>query len=216
MRWQHVTVVSRDVVLQFLSHLFTVRQRALATANVAMAALKDSLSAAFGISLEGRDVDLLLRLFFLQRPPEKGRCPFWFLQKVLDLLSSPTFGKLSMPRQLLTKALFILTMASGLRSSQIHALICYEAWTVFAEDRSKMSLAPNPVFLQRMSLRLINLIQLSFRLGSSTVLLISSVLWRHCSVIFRLRGRPLETNCLCGQTICALAPRLGWPDAYAS
>lgn len=113
-----------------------------------MAALKVPLSAVFSFSLEGRDLQLLRRTFFLQCPPRRGWCPSWPLQ-VLDLLASDDFGERAGLRDLLLKALYLLPLTSGLLSLQLHVLTCHVAWTVFLEDHSKFSLAPNPWYLAK-------------------------------------------------------------------
>lgn len=55
--------------MQFCLHLFKTQQRVPVTVWVALATLKDPLAAAFGLSLIGRDIDLMWRFFFHQRPP---------------------------------------------------------------------------------------------------------------------------------------------------
>ena len=47
------------------------------------------------------------------------------------------------------KALFLLAVASGLRSSQLHALTCQPGLTVFSAGFSSVSLAPSPGLLAK-------------------------------------------------------------------
>lgn len=148
-KFQEFLFFARDVVFQFLHHLFQVQQIARATGNIVVAVLKDPWSAAFGISLEGQDLDLLRQSFFLQWPPRKGHCHSWLLQKVLDFLPSDDFGERAGPYDLLLKVLFLLSLASGLQSLQLHAFTHHEAWTVFSEDCSKVSLVLDPGFLAK-------------------------------------------------------------------
>ena len=50
---------------------------------------------------------------------------------------------------LLHKALFLMALASGLRSSQLFALIRHPSWLVFSQDGRQVSLAPSPGFLAK-------------------------------------------------------------------
>ena len=52
-------------------------------------------------------------------------------------------------RSVLQKALFLIALASGLRSSQLKALTRFPPWTSFAEDDSRVSLAPSANFLAK-------------------------------------------------------------------
>ena len=144
-----VTTVSLPVVWDFLSHVFHAKRRCAATVATYAAALADPLQFAFGIDVRGRVWDMMKRAFYNQRPPRRRPGVFWCLQKVLDLLQGPDFSTAPGPHQLLRKALFLVAMASGLRASQLHALVRSSTWLVFAEDGRQVSLAPSPRFLAK-------------------------------------------------------------------
>lgn len=108
----------------------------VATIRVALAALKDSFQAGFRLVLEGCDTDLHCRGFFTERLSERTACPYWFLQKVLDFLSSAPFGLKAELRELLYKAVFLLTLAFGLMSYQLHTLTRQLVWTGFSADKA--------------------------------------------------------------------------------
>lgn len=52
-------------------------------------------------------------------------------------------------RDHMLKALFLLKLALGLRSSQLYVLTHQPTWKVFVKDESKVSLVPNPLFLAK-------------------------------------------------------------------
>ena len=140
--------ISLPLVYEFLSYMFHVRRRAAPTVATYAAALADPLSLGFNITIRGRVLDLLKRGHFHQRPPVKRPRIFWSLSMVLTLLRGPSFTN-STPRQNLRKALFLVAMASGLRASQLHALIRHPSWLVFSRDGRRVSLAPSPKFLAK-------------------------------------------------------------------
>lgn len=117
---------------------------------------------------------------------------------MLDFLSSDEIGARASRRDLILKTLYLLTLASGLRSSQLHALTHQPAWTVFAEDQSKGSLALNPQFLAKNERETHQLEHIVFQawlvdgtLHTHTVLSI-----HYTNTLQQLR-RPLEIGFLC-------------------
>ena len=101
------------------------------------------------MDIRNRVWELMKRGMFLQRPPPKHPRIFWSLGKVLSFLRGPVFTMAPDPLHLLQKALFLVAMASGLRASQLHALIRHPAWLVFTPDGRRVSLAPSPKFLAK-------------------------------------------------------------------
>ena len=149
LRNRPVTTISVPVVLEFLSYMFHSRRRAAPTISTYAAALADPLWFGFHLDIRSRAWDLLKRGFFLQRPPNRRSRIFWSLSKVLDFLQGPRFTADPEPLHLMQKALFLIAMASGLRASQLHALVRYPAWLVFSQDGRRVSLAPSPKFLAK-------------------------------------------------------------------
>ena len=129
--------------------MFHSRRRAAPTISRYAAALADPLRFGFGIEIRNRVLDLMRRGFFIQRPSTRRPRVFWSLRKVLGYLRGPDFSLAPAPRQLLRKALFLVAMASGLRASQLHALIRHPSWLVFSTDGRQMSLAPSPKFIAK-------------------------------------------------------------------
>ena len=141
--------MSTSVVLDFLSYMFHERGRVARTVSTYASALADPLRLGFGLHLDSRFLDLMRRGFYLRRPPPKRPPLFWSLCKVLTFLRGPTFSEPIATRDLLRKALFLVALASGLRSSQLHALIRHPSWLVFSSDGRQVSLAPSPKFLAK-------------------------------------------------------------------
>ncbi|MPC94512.1 hypothetical protein E2C01_089685 [Portunus trituberculatus] len=115
--------VSSDVIKGSRdSTLRQYKRRAAPNVTIYAAALVDPLSLGFNITIRGRVLNLMKKGYFHQRPPVKRPRIFWSLSKVLTLLRGPPFTNPT-PQQNLRKALFLVAMASGLRASQLHALI---------------------------------------------------------------------------------------------
>ena len=147
--YRPVSIISIPVVLDFLSYMFHSRRRAAPTISTYAAALADPLWFGFSLDIRSRAWDLLKRGLFLQRPPSRPPRIFWSLSKVLDHLQEPRFSEDPSPLLLLQKALFLVAMASGLRASQLHALVRAPSWLVFSQDGRRVSLAPSPKFLAK-------------------------------------------------------------------
>ncbi|XP_045133532.1 transcription termination factor 2-like isoform X2 [Portunus trituberculatus] len=109
-----------------------------------------------GTPIQNKDLDLYSLVRFLRAAPfdeytcwkhqvannsAQGRQRMSLLVKVLLLRRTKD--------QSLRKALFLVAMASGLRASQLHALIRHPSWLVFSRDGQRVSLAPSPKFLAK-------------------------------------------------------------------
>ena len=70
------------------------------------------------------EISSLIRSFFLRQPRVRNPIPSWNLSLVLKMLRQPPFEPLtSVPIKFLTfKVVFLLTLASGKRRSEIHAI----------------------------------------------------------------------------------------------
>ena len=143
------THLSLPVVYDFLSYMFHSRRRSAPTISTYAAALADPLWWGFHLDIRSRVWTLLKKGYFLQRPPPRPSRVFWSLDKVLSRLQDPDFISSSDPLLRLKKALFLVAMASGLRASQLHALIRHPTWLVFSGDGRRVSLAPSPKFLAK-------------------------------------------------------------------
>lgn len=136
--------------MSFFNSFFTCFMLCFAgvTVNVAMTALKDPIWQPLGSLWRAGILICFSNLFFIQRPPQRDCCPTWSLQKVLDLLASDEFVKRAGPCDLLLKALsphFSFWLV-------VIAVICLDlsfGMDGFLDDRSKVSLAPNPKFLAK-------------------------------------------------------------------
>ena len=149
LRNRPVTSVSLPIIFDFLSYMFHARNRAPQTISTYAAALADPLWFGFHLDVRSRVWDLMKRSFFIHRPPPRRPTIFWSLSKVLASLEGPTYAVAPDLHHRLRKALFLVAMASGLRSSQLHALTRHPAWLVFAPDGQRVSLAPSPKFLAK-------------------------------------------------------------------
>ena len=94
-------------------------------------------------------MDLIQRGFYLRRPPPKRPPLFWSLRKVLTFLRGPTFTTPVSALDQLRKTLFLVALASGLRSSQLQALLRHPSWLVFSADGRQVSMSPSPKFLAK-------------------------------------------------------------------
>ncbi len=143
---------SSRVVADFLLEKFE-KGLAPSTLEGYRTAIAKTLVHLSGVDL-GSDKDLssLLNNFKLTKPSTRNRCPDWDLSMVLNCLTKAPFEPLeSIPLKLLTwKCIFLLTLASGKRRSEIHSISFQDiAWT---SDKSRVFLKPIPSFLAKTQL----------------------------------------------------------------
>ena len=87
---------------------------------------------------------------FLQTKTSQGPIiPHWSLQKVLTVLQSERFQVRPSLQDALTKALFLVAMATGHRISQLAALSRGPEFAKFAPDDTSVTLATKPGFLAK-------------------------------------------------------------------
>ena len=117
---------SSSFVLDFLSFLFHQKGLSPASISVHWAALSDPLKFGINIAVNNHCLELLRRGFFLRCPPIYQQATSWSLQAVLNSfpVTAPSVDRA------FKKALFLLAIASGLTSSQLHALTRQPGLTV--------------------------------------------------------------------------------------
>lgn len=147
LRNRPVTHLSLPGIFEFLSYMFHTRKRGVPTISICTVALVDPLWFGIHLDIWSRVWDLMKRGSFLQHPPPKHRRIFWSLSKVLTFFRGPDFTVAPDLHHRLQKAFFLMTMVSGLRTSQLHNLVHHPAWLVFTSDRRRVFLAPSPKFL---------------------------------------------------------------------
>ena len=68
---------------------------------------------------------------------------------MLPVLWGPTYITPVSALDQLRKTLFLVALASGLRSSQLQALLRHPSWLVFSADGRQVSMSPSPKFLAK-------------------------------------------------------------------
>ena len=150
LRSRSISSITPQVLLDFASFLFHSSDRvSAATVNNAMVAIRDPMLFAFDLVVDPRQWELLKASFFLQRPPKNPSPPAWSLPRVLDFLRSARFGSAASRTDLFRRALFLIALATGLRVSQLGALIRTPEFTKFAPGLSSVTLTPRPSFLAK-------------------------------------------------------------------
>ena len=140
---------SSSVFIQFGSYLFHKVGLSPPSISCHLCAIMHPLLFAYNIVPDADTLKLLRRSFFRQRPPRRKCAPEWSLHKVLALLSSDRFSVGPSQSDLLFKAIFLLSLASGLRCSQLAALSRSPSLTSFKSSDSSVSLVPHPTFVAK-------------------------------------------------------------------
>ena len=115
---------------------------------------RSAIASTLGQRLDvGHDVSLtqLVKSFFVDRPVRQNVFPQWDLSIVLAGLRLAPFEHKNMSSVLLTdltyKTVFLLTLASGARRGEIHALD--HSRTIWSTDKNVVTLRPNPTFMAK-------------------------------------------------------------------
>ena len=143
-------LASVGVIADFLISLFD-KGRSLSTLRgyrSAIAAIHAGFPDGSGVSNSPR-LAMLLRSFFLERPPQQKLAPPWSLPKVLAALAKPPFEPLAKASLhcLTIKTLFLIAIASGQRRGTLHAL-CVSPGHIRWE-RKGVRLIPRPSFIAK-------------------------------------------------------------------
>ena len=142
-------------VADFLLFLFKEKNLAISTIKGYRAMLSNTLKFGSHASSLGSDpvISELIRSFELERPVSRSLTPKWNLSVVLHSLISPPFEPLSEAsiKFLSWKTVFLLTLASGARRSEIHAL-SMEPQLLRFNNNGSVSLSLQPGFLAKTQL----------------------------------------------------------------
>ena len=144
-----IKTISSDIFLEFASYLFHKLKLSIPTVSCHISAISDPLKFAYNISASTRFMELLKSSFFIQRPPKRKSAPAWSLRAVLNNLASGTYVAEPSHDQLMSKAIFLIALASGYRISELAALMRTNTLTKFAPDSSFVLLATNPKFIAK-------------------------------------------------------------------
>ena len=115
--------ISEKTVLDFLEFLFTERKLSPKTVLGYRTALAEPLQLVFKIKVSDEVFSRLIRAQFLARPSEKKLIPNWDVSPVLEKLASTDYViKTCDLESLLTKTIFLVSLATGNRASEISAI----------------------------------------------------------------------------------------------
>ena len=132
LRTRKVASMSREVVASFMRHLFDDKKLAPKTIQSYKVGLTRPLRA-WGINTSDEIFSDLIRAFGNLRPAEPYRPITWSLDKVLIMLSEVEYSSAGNLEWILSKALFLLSLATGGKISEIHALRREPEFLAFGE-----------------------------------------------------------------------------------
>ena len=144
-----VTSATIPNVAEFLNYLFTEKTLKPATISGYRTAIADGLGVSGQAISKSSELNRLIASFFRDKPKPNKSIPTWDLSLVLLSLTKAPFEPLqeASMKWLTYKTVFLLSLASGKRRSEIHA------WTHSSvssrRDWSQVTLAPSPNFLAK-------------------------------------------------------------------
>ena len=123
LRQTPATVLSLPLLLQFTRWLRVSKGLASQTIAAYKSALSLPLKEACGLDLSDPHFSLIMKSFFLQKPPIRPQALRWDLNKVLQLLRSSRFHKAKVKEEdQLHKCLILIALATGNRGAELAAL----------------------------------------------------------------------------------------------
>ena len=140
--------LSKSDLMRFFIYLKEVKGLAARTITNYRACLAQPVELATGIRLDSQEFKDLDRAIFLINPQKPKRIPTWSLEKVLKLLQSTKYiNKSAKPLDLLRKTVFLLSLASANRVSEITAI---DASSIRLDELSDELVLPvKPQFLYK-------------------------------------------------------------------
>ena len=139
------------VVADFLIHLFDrTPPLAVSTIRGYRSAIARTIPDGFRIT-ESKEISNLFRSLGVDRPVTRTFYPKWSLKIVLNYLLKEPFEHISKCslENLTLKTVFLVTLASGRRRSEIHALSVDPECFRFSPNLSQVSLLTEPGFLSK-------------------------------------------------------------------
>ena len=139
------------VVADFLIHLFDrTPPLAVSTIRGYRSAIASTIPDGFRIT-ESKEISNLFRSLGVDRPVTRTFYPKWSLKIVLNYLLKELFEHISKCslENLTIKTVFLVTLASGRRRSEIHALSVDPECFRFSSNLSQVSLLTEPGFLSK-------------------------------------------------------------------
>ena len=136
-------------IADFLLHLFQEKKLQSGTIDGYRSAIADKLGNSTINVSKDENLTRLLDSFHRDRPKGRRGIPSWNLPLVLHQLTKAPFEPLKEAslKHLTFKTVFLLTLGSGKRRSEIHALLHKNIR--HQSDWSKVSLYPSPSFLSK-------------------------------------------------------------------
>ena len=136
-------------IAYFLLHLFQDRKLQPGTIDGYRSAIADKLGNSTIYVIKDENLTRVLDSFHRDRPKGRRGIPSWNLSLVLHQLTKAPFEPLKEAslKHLTFKTVFLLTLGSGKRRSEIHAWLHRNIR--HQSDWSKMSLYPSPSFLSK-------------------------------------------------------------------
>ena len=141
--------MSENLVLEFFTHQFQQEGRKPATIRTYKSALEQLFKWGFDIQLQEEVFSDLVRAIAPQRPATRTTTLSWSLNKVLSLLTSPEYsGPTATESNLLSKTIFLVTLACGARVSEVSALRRGKSH-VIRKSHDQLLLIPSRTFLAK-------------------------------------------------------------------
>jgi len=140
--------LSEEVVLAFMKFLFIERKFSPATVITYKTALAKPLLWAFDIDVSTQIFSDFYRALQNLRPATRSISPKWSLDEVLLHLCSEEFNSKPSLVKLTMKLLFLLTLATGGRISEINALRRGSSFLQFLKGGS-VKVIPDPTFIAK-------------------------------------------------------------------
>ena len=117
------------------------------TVNCHILAIIQLLKYAYDLKPDPKLFKLTKMSYFNQRQKNPKPAIQWSLDKVLKQLTSDRYCNSASPTDNFHKCLFLIALATGLRISQLKALIRGPSYLKFGNDH--VSLAPHPKFIAK-------------------------------------------------------------------
>jgi len=140
--------ISKGSILLYLEELGSSRNLNPKTILVYRNALHLPLLHGFRINTKDNEFSMLSRSQFITNPPQQRLVPNWDPSVVLSMLEKPEYDTDSAsPQNLLSKSLFLVSLATGNRASEIAAMSRHSI--TFSPEDNQVTIPVRPGFLYK-------------------------------------------------------------------
>ena len=144
-----ISEITLNSIMCFFYSLFQDKSFAASTISTYRSAIAEPVMLGFGIDLSNELSTKLMRGFQNLKPTKPIQGITWSLDSVLTLLRSEAYNKTDCISKCTLKTVFLITLATGQRISEVHAMVRGDNFIQFGDELHNVTIFPNTAFMAK-------------------------------------------------------------------